>query len=319
MESKVVGKTIDTVELADIPRTCLVDKTECNSVWACCIDGKLYCLKGAAVDSAASLLRERDALAALKGVDGVPQLHTTFRSEEEGHVFLLKRFACGSGVEKLFYAVPRLSERLALHVTLQVALILSAVHERGLVYRDLKANNVILNTRGEVFLIDMGHCTPCVAAEKAPSYGAFHARGPEVVLHRADTHALDYWSLGVLLFEMLTGKPPLGFADNDEEVASQLWSDAMPPALLDAVSSDADIRNLVCGLLTADPDRRLHTLDSIVSHPAFARSDVAKTRGGCTLDDCIVEEIEMQSLGRDENVAPPVSVGADDLFGGFSS
>eukprot|EP01063_Lacrimia_lanifica_P024627 TRINITY_DN3249_c0_g1_i2.p1 TRINITY_DN3249_c0_g1~~TRINITY_DN3249_c0_g1_i2.p1 ORF type:complete len:304 (+),score=99.41 TRINITY_DN3249_c0_g1_i2:73-984(+) len=299
MESIVKGPvgavTLDALLSADLS---LLAKTECNTVWACAIDGKLYALKGADITRASSLLNEKIALEKLAGIPGVPPLVRSFRDER--CVYLLKRFASGCSVEKLFYAMPSLPVNVALHVVLQVAGILGSMHERGLVYRDLKANNVVLSKFGEVSLIDMGFATEAAKDGAARKCGAFHARAPEIVNGGPDSPAVDCWALGVLLWEMLTGKPPFGFVASDDELRGKLW-ETVPERLPQGVP---EVESLLRGLLHTDPAMRL-CVDGIRSHAAFATRGIAAQPRTFDLPEELVEEVEMQTLGMDEGVSPP--------------
>ena len=312
MEAVCPCTVLSELQLEDIPFTCLIDKTECNAIYACKIGEFLYCVKGADVTHAASLHREKSALTALAKVDGIAHLERTFFDDTNSKVYLIKRFICGTSVEKLFYCTPHLQPRLALHIVLQTALILSDIHANNFVYRDLKANNVVLNKRGEVFLIDMGHCTMLDPNASAPQYGAYHAQSPEVLYSKGDTAKVDSWSLGVLLFELLTGKPPFGYIDSIEEARDQVAWEGIPPvsvtSRLEEVFEEkgGQVVDLFKKLLVAEEEERI-TPAEVVAHQVFSNYDLFAKRGGFPLSETILDEIEMQSLGKDEEVAPPTS------------
>merc|ERR1719327_1965474 len=104
------------------------------------------------------------------------------------------------------------SERHAKFYLAGVALAFEHLHERFVIYRDLKPENVLLNVAGRPKLTDMGLAK--FAIEKTyttcgtPDYFA-----PEVISTTGHNRAVDWWALGILIFELMTGHPP--FEAND--------------------------------------------------------------------------------------------------------
>ena len=102
-----------------------------------------------------------------------------------------------------------IGEAMARFISAEIAFALNILHANRLVYRDLKPENVMICNDGHVCLIDMGLCK-YLKRERAmwssggtPSYIA-----PEVLERKKYSYSADWWSFGVLLWELLTGKPP---------------------------------------------------------------------------------------------------------------
>eukprot|EP01062_Namystynia_karyoxenos_P018274 TRINITY_DN16790_c0_g1_i1.p2 TRINITY_DN16790_c0_g1~~TRINITY_DN16790_c0_g1_i1.p2 ORF type:complete len:361 (+),score=135.76 TRINITY_DN16790_c0_g1_i1:96-1085(+) len=324
MNSVVQGKTVAEVELDDLPRDSLVAKQSESVVYGMVIEGRLWALKGIVHsaltgDGKQQADRELDALRSLDH-PAVPKLQRTF--DGDGHRWMLMNFAPGCTLEKFFYTAPNLPVPLVVHIVAQLADTLDAVHSAGWVYRDLKANNVVLSKLGAVSLVDFGLARRLAEGERCRSpVGVRHARAPEVVRKEEYGTAVDWWGLGVLTWELLAGKPPFGLYDEEGDsggIERRILQGIGALPLPRAAEGAPAVQSLLSGLLTADPAQRLGSggAAQVRQHPAFtgidweAMRDSARWpwRAGAEAPECVlpwVEEIEEQTLGFDESVAPP--------------
>lgn len=148
---------------------------------------------------------------------------------------------------------------------------LECLHGFDVTYQDLKPENVLLNCLGHIVLCDFGLCKLEMKDEDCPnaSRGAPKYLAPEVLLGQGYGETVDWWTLGVLLYEMLTGLPP--FPDEAKVLSQSLHfpdDHVVPPAA----------RDVLMGLLHKNPAERLgaNGAAEIRSHPFFHDIDWRK-------------------------------------------
>ncbi|VDP88620.1 unnamed protein product [Echinostoma caproni] len=98
-----------------------------------------------------------------------------------------------------------------------VACVLEAftyLHTQGIIYRDLKPENLLLDEKGYVKLCDFGFAKRIGLNKKTWTFcGTPEYVAPEIILNKGHDHSADYWSLGILIYELLTGSPPFTGSD----------------------------------------------------------------------------------------------------------
>lgn len=139
---------------------------------------------------------------------------------------------------------------------------LRVVHERGLVHCDIKSGNVMLGP-GPAKLIDFGIASePHGGIEGDTSIGSLHFMSPEQLHGEALTPASDLFSLGVVLYEGLTGRPPYPGSTPEEVSAAQAAGAVRPPSTLaDGVPGRLD--EAILQALRRDPDARFRNADAM--------------------------------------------------------
>ena len=148
---------------------------------------------------------------------------------------------------------------------------LDYLHSKGVVYRDLKPENVVLDVKGHTVLTDMGHARSLSNTARAETFcGTAEYLAPEILSCDGHNHAVDHWALGVLMFEMITGSLPFTGSGHEGDLYEKILTTQPEfPAY-----ADPDAHNLILSLLEKDPKRRLKS-PSIKEHPFFASLNFA--------------------------------------------
>ncbi len=215
---------------------------------------------------------EREAVAAARIEHPNVATATDFGQLENGSFYLVLEFVEGQSLGRLI-ASGRVPEERALIITRQIADALSAAHAAGIVHRDLKPENVMLVAKdgGNDFVkvLDFG-----IAKVKIEEAGQAHQAltrlntvmgtpeymAPEQARGEAVDHRADLYTLGIILYEMLSGTSPFRHEEFVVVLTKKLTED--PPPLPEHVSSGA--RELVAALLQRSPDERPQTAVEIL-------------------------------------------------------
>eukprot|EP00544_Gedaniella_sp_CCMP2646_P014180 CAMPEP_0202483542 /NCGR_PEP_ID=MMETSP1361-20130828/2765_1 /ASSEMBLY_ACC=CAM_ASM_000849 /TAXON_ID=210615 /ORGANISM="Staurosira complex sp., Strain CCMP2646" /LENGTH=632 /DNA_ID=CAMNT_0049111845 /DNA_START=70 /DNA_END=1968 /DNA_ORIENTATION=+ len=188
---------------------------------------------------------------------------------------------------ELFYHLGRLGrfpEHQARFYAAEIVLAISYVHQLGIIYRDLKPENVLLDAEGHVRLTDFGLSKEGISGSSsgANSFcGTPEYLAPEIVDRKGHGRAVDWWSLGALLYEMLTGLPPF-YCQDRERLFEKIRKETLryPPSLSPAS------KNVLSGLLERDPDKRMGSgpsdAEEIKPHTFFSVIEWDKLRNGET-------------------------------------
>jgi serine/threonine-protein kinase len=208
--------------------------------------------------------REARAVASLSHPNIVTILD---RGEDEGRQFIVFELVEGRTLAEVLHEEGRLPVPRALEIAIQVARGLGFAHEQGLVHRDVKPQNVILNGGGRAKVTDFGIARSLEVqgvTQSGAVLGTSNYIAPEQASGRPVDRTTDVYSLGVVLFELLTGEVPFP-GESFVAVAMQHVSEP-PPSVLE-VRQDVPVRvaRAVDRALEKDPAERFPTMDAFAA------------------------------------------------------
>jgi serine/threonine protein kinase len=200
------------------------------------------------------------------------KLKCTFQSESK--LYIVMQFVNGG---ELFFHLQKDFKFSELRAKFYAAEIVSAfefLHSKDIVYRDLKPENILLDADGHVVLVDFGLAKALLKTAQTKTFcGTPEYLAPEVVLNKQYGKDIDWWCLGSVLYEMLTGLPPF-YAKARSSIFDKVLYEQ--PSFAGMNISD-EARDFICKLLKKNPANRLgHGSDGahqVKNHPFFAGID----------------------------------------------
>jgi len=268
--SKVSLKQFDVLRMigkGSFGKVLLVRKKNTSQLFAVKILSKPIIVKKQQIEHTRT---ERRVLASISH-PFVVCLHYAFQTKDKLY-FVLDY--CPGG--DLFFHLSRCGcfpEAMVKFYAAEIVLALIHLHEQGIVYRDLKPENIMLDVDGHVKLADFGLAKEGITSELHGTYtmcGTPEYLPPEILNRSGHGTAVDWWNLGMVVYEMLTGRPPW-YTQDRQELFNRLREAELE--FPDGLSAEA--MDLIQGLLTRDPAKRLGAIDAreITYHPFFGEID----------------------------------------------
>ena len=197
-----------------------------------------------------------------------------FCFQTEDRIFFVMPFLCGGELFQHLKKFKRFPEEMARFYGAQISIALQYLHDKKIIYRDLKPENILLDEKGYLRLADFGMAKKLVNNEKALSFcGTPEYLAPEIISGEGYDYNIDWWSLGIILFEMLCGVPPF-YAENLDKMYEIIQNtDVVFPQ--DIYLSD-EAKDIINKLLKKNVKNRLGYVSGIVeikNHPFFKSID----------------------------------------------
>ncbi|XP_075282262.1 ribosomal protein S6 kinase alpha-5 isoform X2 [Opisthocomus hoazin] len=277
--------------------------------------GKLYAmkvLKKATIVQKAKTTEhtrtERQVLEHIRQSPFLVTLHYAFQTDTKLHLIL--DYINGGELFTHLSHRERFSENEVQIYIGEIVLALEHLHKLGIIYRDIKLENILLDSDGHVVLTDFGLSKEFLTDENERAYsfcGTIEYMAPDIVRGGDTGHdkAVDWWSVGVLMYELLTGASPFtvdGEKNSQAEISRRILKSEPPyPQEMSALSKD-----IIQRLLMKDPKKRLGCgptdADEIKQHPFFQNmnwDDLAAKKVPAPFKPVIRDELDVSNFAEE--------------------
>jgi len=295
---KVIGK-------GAFGKVFLVKKIDNNAVYAMKVLNKKDIKER---DEIEHTLAEKSVLSKVKH-PFLANLHYSFQSESS--LFFIMDFINGG---EMFYHLSKegsFPEERAKFYTAEIILGLEYLHSNGVIYRDLKPENLLLDHKGHVVITDFGLSKEGLFESQATTKtfcGTPEYLAPEIINNHKYTKAVDWWSLGTLLYEMINGLPPFYEEGNEELMYEKIVSS--PLQFTDAFSDQA--KDIISKFLEKNPDKRLIEPEKMKAHPFFSEISWDKLYNRKITPPFVPEVDSPDDVGNIDQEFLDESVGSDE-------
>ncbi|KAF0718431.1 Aste57867_1695 [Aphanomyces stellatus] len=199
--------------------------------------------------------------------------------QSPANVYLVMPYVPGGELFHTLHKEGLLLEHTACFYAAEIVLALEYLHGQGIIHRDLKPENILLDAEGHVCLTDFGLSKELPQEDEAKTVcGTNEYMAPEMIRNKPYTHAVDWWALGALIYEMVTGYPPFRHK-NSKKLLEKICNEKLSlPKFL-----GADTHSILKQLLERNVDKRLGSgkstmfkvkgVAAIKQHPFFKNID----------------------------------------------
>ncbi len=272
-------KTIKTVELDDFQIMKVLGRGSFGKV--CLVQYKptkeYYAMKSLKKD----VLLDQDQVEStilekkiLQSLDHPFLVGMVFCFQTEERVYFIMPFVRGGELFQHLRTEKFFKEDKARFYAASIGMALDYLHNHGIIYRDIKPENILIGEDGYLKLIDFGMAKMVKGNEKATSFcGTPEYLAPEIITGEGHNRAADWWSYGILLFEMLCGIPPF-YCENTERMYDLITNAELRFPKRIPMSDNA--KDLIKKLLIKKQDKRLGVnkgFEEIKAHPFFQGFD----------------------------------------------
>jgi serine/threonine-protein kinase len=228
-------------------------------------------------------LRDRFYVEARSGILNHPNIVTVYEfGEHEGMPYIAMQFVAGDSLEKILRSGRKLSLLETLSITEQLCSGLGYAHQNGVVHRDIKPANLIVEPDGKVKIVDFGIARLADQSTRLTKtdavIGTFHYIAPERLKGEMSDGRSDIWSVGVMLYQMLSGELPF----NGEDVSTLYKVINEPHPSIRALVPDIsdDLVAIVDRSLAKNPDDRYGTAEEMAFDLKLIADSLKKERVG---------------------------------------
>jgi serine/threonine-protein kinase len=214
-------------------------------------------------DDRRRFVHEAQASAALSH----PNIATVFEIDESGaQTFIALEYIDGQSLAEMIKSGPlKLDD--AIPIAIQLCEGLQAAHEKGIVHRDIKSQNVMVTIKGQVKILDFGLAKlrgVSVVTKAGTTVGTMGYMSPEQLRGESVDHRTDIWAVGVVLYEMIAGRRPFQ-GDYDEAISYQIINQQPEPLTAIRTGVPMELERIVSKTLTKDKEGRYQHIDDLLA------------------------------------------------------
>lgn len=224
---------------------------------------------------------EREGLAMAR-VNHPNVAHIYDTGENDGEFYIVMEYVEGRSLAEHLKTGPTLTLERTVRWTRQICEGLSAAHIAEVIHRDIKPGNIMITHQGDVKIVDFGLAFLADVTQSHTSAGTPLYKAPERWNDEQGSQRSDLYSVGCVLYEMLTGRPPFGSAQDDPMTVGRMHQDDAPaPPSAHRPGVPAQLDSIVQTLLAKDPAQRPKNAQAV----AQAVSKIRNLLDALALDD----------------------------------
>uniref|UniRef100_T1J277 Aurora kinase n=1 Tax=Strigamia maritima TaxID=126957 RepID=T1J277_STRMM len=189
---------------------------------------------------------------------------------DDQRVYLILEYAANGEMYKELQRVTRFDDRQSSRYIAQLADALKYCHSKKVIHRDIKPENILLCVQGQLKIADFGWSVHAPSSRRTTMCGTLDYLPPEMIEGKPHDERVDLWSLGVLCYEFLVGKPPFESETHKDTYARIKRVDIrFPPYVTEGA------RDFISKMLRREPAQRM-PLDGVLAHPWIVASSNAQ-------------------------------------------
>ncbi|CAF0761533.1 unnamed protein product [Adineta ricciae] len=200
-------------------------------------------------------------------------VHTHYYWQSRRYLYIITDYVENGELLSLWLRIRRFPQLIVQIFIAQVAMVLDYLHTKGIIYRDVKMENILLDESGNIKIIDFGLSKWLPLGQRTSTIcGTLQYIAPEVLSVRPYDHRVDWWSLGILMYACLFGEYPVSATKDHVTMANKVLNHTFNlPSI--ALENKIQVKELLLHLLEKDPNQRLCSLDELRQSSFMAKLD----------------------------------------------
>ena len=202
-----------------------------------------------------------------------------FAFQTDSKLFLVQEFIQGGDLFFHIHSGQKFSTQKTKFYLVEIILAIDFLHKNNMIYRDLKPENILIDSKGHIKLTDFGLSKIMTNIEEKSFTicGTLQYIAPEIISGEGYNESVDWWSLGIIMYEMLTGKLPFKFNFDNQEEQEQNDLNIYDKKIKYPSWIEENAKDLINKLLNKDPEKRIGSgkegAENIKKHPFFSDID----------------------------------------------